>query len=80
MEAQRTVKLSPFDKLLEFKIMGLSLPVYLVLAVIVLFAAETEILPTNMVGALAVMIVLGSVFNMMGSKIPIVRSYKSSVG
>lgn len=75
MEAQRTVKLSPFDKLLEFKIMGLSLPVYLVLAVIVLFAAETEILPTNMVGALAVMIVLGSVFNMMGSKIPIVRSY-----
>lgn len=75
MEAQRTVKLSPFDKLLEFKIMGLSLPVYLALAVIVLFAAETEILPTNMVGALAVMIVLGSVFNMMGSKIPIVRSY-----
>lgn len=75
MEAQRTVKLSPFDKLLEFKIMGLSLPVYLILAVIVLFAAETEILPTNMVGALAVMIVLGSVFNMMGSKIPIVRSY-----
>lgn len=75
MEAQRTVKLSPFDKLLEFKIMGLSLPVYLTLAIIVLFAAETEILPTNMVGALAVMIVLGSVFNMMGSKIPIVRSY-----
>ncbi len=75
MEAQRTVKFSPFDKLLEFKIMGLSLPVYLTLAIIVLFAAETEILPTNMVGALAVMIVLGSVFNMMGSKIPIVRSY-----
>ncbi len=75
MEAQRTVKLSPFDKLLEFKIMGLSLPVYLTLTIIVLFAAETEILPTNMVGALAVMIVLGSVFNMMGSKIPIVRSY-----
>ncbi len=75
MEAQRSVKLNPFDKLLEFKIMGLSLPVYLLLAVIVLFAAETEILPTNMVGALAVMIVLGSVFNMMGSKIPLVRSY-----
>ncbi len=75
MDAQRTVKLNPFDKILEFKIMGLSLPVYLALAIIVLFAAETEILPTNMVGALAVMIVLGSVFNMMGSKIPIVRSY-----
>ena len=75
MEVQRTAETSMFDKILEVKIMGLSIPVYLVLAVIVLFAAQTEILPTNMVGALAVMIVLGSVFNLLGSKIPIVRSY-----
>ena len=75
MEVQRTAETSMFDKILDVKIMGLSIPVYLVLAVIVLFAAQTEILPTNMVGALAVMIVLGSVFNLLGSKIPIVRSY-----
>ncbi len=64
-----------FDKITGIKIMGLSLPVYIVIAAIVLFAAETEILPVNMVGALAIMIVLGSVFNLMGSKIPIIRSY-----
>lgn len=68
-----------FDKILDVKIMGLSIPVYLVLAVIVLFAAQTEILSTNMVGALTVMIVLRSVFNLLGSKIPIVRSYLGGV-
>lgn len=75
MDAQRTVKSNPFEKLLEVKIMGLSIPVYLILAAIVLFAAQTEILPSNMVGALAIMMVLGSVFNLLGSKIPIIRSY-----
>lgn len=64
-----------FDKITEIKIMGLSLPVYIVVAAIILFAAATEILPVNMVGALAIMIVLGSVFNLMGSKIPVIRSY-----
>ena len=75
MDAQSTVKLNVFDKLLEVKIMGLSIPVYLILAAIVLFAAQTEILPANMVGALAIMMVLGSIFNLLGSKIPIIRSY-----
>ena len=75
MDAQRTVKSNPFEKLLEVKIMGVSIPVYLILAAIVLFAAQTEILPANMVGALAIMMVLGSVFNLLGSKIPIIRSY-----
>ena len=75
MEAQRTVKINPFEKLSEVKIMGLSIPVYLILAAIVLFAAQAEILPANMVGALAIMLVLGSVFNLLGSKIPIIRSY-----
>ncbi len=63
------------SKVKEIKIMGLSLPVYIILAVIIVFAAEREILPANMVGALAIMLVLGSVFNLLGSKIPIIRSY-----
>lgn len=56
-------------------IMGMSLPVYFLVSVLILFASKTEILPQNMVGALAVMMVLGSLFNLMGSKIPIIRSY-----
>lgn len=63
------------EKLCEIKILGLSLPLYLVAATVIIFAAMTEILPANMVGALAIMMILGSVFNMLGSKIPIVRSY-----
>ena len=63
------------DRIMEIKIMGLSLPVYIIVATVVLFAAKIEILPDNMVGALAIMIVLGSIFNLMGSKIPIIRSY-----
>lgn len=75
MEAQRSMNAAALDQILDIKIMGLSIPVYLILAVIVILAAETEILPTNMVGALAIMIILGSVFNLLGSKIPIIRSY-----
>ena len=64
-----------FGTLLDIKIAGMSLPVYLLVAALVLFAAVTEILPANMVGALAVMMVLGSLFNLIGSKTPIIRSY-----
>ena len=59
----------------DITIMGMSLPVYILVAAITLFAAVTEILPANMVGALAVMMVLGSILNMLGGKIPIIRSY-----
>lgn len=62
-------------KITEIKIMGLSLPVYFIAALIILFAAETEILPANMVGALAIMLILGSIFHLLGSNIPIIRSY-----
>lgn len=79
MEAQGTIQRTEqsrwMDKIRDIKIMSLSIPVYLVLAFIVLFAAQTEILPENMVGALAIMIVLGSLFYLLGSKIPIIRSY-----
>lgn len=56
-------------------VMGMSLPVYALVSLLILFASKTEILPQNMVGALAVMMVLGSLFNLMGSRIPIIRSY-----
>ena len=59
----------------EIRIMGMELPVYLIVAAIVLFAAEMEFMPSNMVGALAVMMVLGGVLNFLGSRIPIIRSY-----
>ena len=63
------------SKINEIKIMGMSLPVYFIAAVVILYAAMTGILPENMVGALAVMMILGSALNLMGNKIPIIRSY-----
>ncbi len=75
MDASRTARFNLLDKVKEVKIMGLSIPVYFILAIIVVFAAEMEILPANMVGALAIMLVLGGVFSLLGSKIPIIRSY-----
>ncbi len=68
----QTTELFHFE---DITIMGMSLPVYILVAAITLFAAVTEILPANMVGALAVMMVLGSILNMLGGKIPIIRSY-----
>lgn len=66
---------SLFKKMSSIKIAGMNLPIYIIVAILILFAAITEILPTNMVGALAVMMVLGSLFSTIGSKTPIVRSY-----
>ena len=63
------------EKLKEIKIMGMSLPMYLLAAIVILYAAMTGILPENMVGALAVMMILGSALNLMGNKIPMIRSY-----
>lgn len=67
---------SNFEKIFsKVTIMGMSFPVYLLTSAVVLFAAKQELLPENMVGALAVMMVLGSAFNFFGNKIPIIRSY-----
>lgn len=54
---------------------GMSLPAYLLVSALVLLAAVTGALPSNMVGALAVMLVLGNLFDFIGGHIPIVRSY-----
>lgn len=66
---------SLLDKLTNIKILGMSLPLFLIVSILILFAAIKEILPTNMVGALAIMMVLGALFSTIGSKTPIVKSY-----
>ena len=77
IKSVQTIGLSSMkkSKINEIKIMGMSLPVYIIAAFVILYAAMTGILPENMVGALAIMMVLGSALNLMGNKIPIVRSY-----
>ena len=62
-------------KLSEVRVMGMSLPVFGIVAALTLYCTYTGIMPANMVGALTIMIVLGSLFNLIGNKLPIVRSY-----
>mgnify|MGYP003105773051 FL=1 len=76
IDAQAIKKPASGTRVFEgIQIMGMSLPVYFLVSFLILFASITEILPQNMVGALAVMMVLGSLFHRMGSRIPIIRSY-----
>lgn len=56
-------------------IAGIPLPIYLGLVVIVFGMMITGILPGGMIGALAVMMTLGGIFNVIGNNAPIVKTY-----
>lgn len=59
----------------DVKINGIHLPIYIAVSVLLLGMAYYEMLPSNMMGALATLIVLGGLFNTIGNKLPIVKSY-----
>ncbi len=59
----------------SYSIMGISLPVFAIISAIVLIATYLNVLPAGMIGALALMFVVGSVFGEVGNKLPIVKSY-----
>lgn len=58
-----------------YKIMGIRPLVFAILAIIVLAATYMDALPTGMIGAFPLMIVLGAILNEIGNKLPIVKDY-----
>ncbi len=58
-----------------YKLYGLPLPYFLVIAAIVIVAAVLGVLPTGMAGAFLLMIALGAVLQEIGEKTPIVNTY-----
>lgn len=58
-----------------YRIMGISLPLFAILTAVVLVATYMEVLPAGMIGAIALMFVIGSIFNEIGNNLPIVKSY-----
>ncbi|MDF2548196.1 MAG: citrate:sodium symporter [Anaerosolibacter sp.] len=58
-----------------YKIMGLSLPLFAIIAVVVLAGTYLGVLPTGMIGAFALMMVVGAIFNEIGTHLPIVKDY-----
>ena len=60
---------------MSVKITGISLPVYLILLLVLILALSVDKLPHNILGALAVLVLLGNLFHFLGTKIPIVKTY-----
>lgn len=58
-----------------YRIMGISLPLFAILTAIVLSGTYLEVLPGGMIGAFALMMILGAIFNEIGNKLPIVKDY-----
>ncbi|WP_313818356.1 2-hydroxycarboxylate transporter family protein [Citricoccus sp.] len=57
------------------QIASVPLPIYLVLAAIVVVAAMTGNLPETMLGGFAVTILLGGLFIWLGNRVPLIRDY-----
>jgi malate:Na+ symporter len=59
----------------DFKIMGISLPIFAILGVVLLIAIQLGVLPTGMIGAFALMMFVGALLDFIGNKTPIVKDY-----
>ena len=59
----------------NFKIMGLSLPIYLTLLVVLLVAVFMGVLPNGMIGAFAFMMIVGALLDLIGNNTPIVKTF-----
>ncbi|MFP7493307.1 2-hydroxycarboxylate transporter family protein [Terribacillus saccharophilus] len=69
-------KPSGFGKIMNWTVGPMPLPVYIVLAIIVIIAAYTNQIPADMIGGFAVIMVLGMLLGDIGNRIP----YFNSIG
>ncbi|MDP3388212.1 MAG: 2-hydroxycarboxylate transporter family protein [Eubacteriales bacterium] len=58
-----------------YRIMGIQLPVFGALTAVVLIGTYMGVLPKGMIGAFAIMMIIGAILNEIGGRLPIVRSY-----
>ncbi len=58
-----------------YKIMGMSLPVFGIVTALVLTTTFMGVLPKGMIGAYALMMVIGAIFNEIGNHTPIIKDY-----
>lgn len=66
---------SPQKKWMDFKVGSVPLPVYIVMAAIIVLAGVMQQLPVNMLGGFAVILTLGWLLGTIGANIPIVKSF-----
>lgn len=59
----------------DFKIMGVSLPIYAALFIILMVSIFLGVLPDGMIGAFAFMMIVGALLDLIGNNTPIVKSF-----
>ncbi|MBW8381866.1 MAG: 2-hydroxycarboxylate transporter family protein, partial [Youngiibacter sp.] len=59
----------------DYKIMGISLPLYFVLLAILILAIVMDVLPAGMIGAFAFMMIVGALLDVIGNNTPIVKTF-----
>lgn len=59
----------------DYKIMGLTLPVYFTLFAVIIFAIILDVLPGGMIGAFAFMMIVGALLDVVGNNTPIVKTF-----
>lgn len=58
-----------------YQIMGISVPVFALISAIVFGTVYLGVLPTGLVGALPIMMVMGAILNEIGNHTPIIKDY-----
>lgn len=69
------VNLNEKSKESTFKLMGLSIPVLIVVAMVIAIATYMGKLPKGMIGALPIMMLIGGLLNELGNRTPIIKDY-----
>lgn len=59
----------------EKRILGVSWPIFFVLAAVLLVAVYLEVLPMGLIGAIFLMLIVGELLNFIGNKVPIINTY-----
>ncbi|MED5500461.1 MAG: 2-hydroxycarboxylate transporter family protein [Pseudomonadota bacterium] len=63
------------DSWLSTPIFGIPLPLFAIATIVLILSMATDTIPTGMIGALLVMMILGELMGFIGDRLPIVKSY-----
>ncbi|MFC3607497.1 2-hydroxycarboxylate transporter family protein [Stutzerimonas tarimensis] len=69
------IALPQTSSLLSQRIFNLPLPLFFIALAVMVAAIATDTLPTGMIGALLVMMLLGELMGFVGDRLPIIRTY-----
>ncbi|WP_375373005.1 2-hydroxycarboxylate transporter family protein [Clostridium estertheticum] len=67
-------KISLFSKIINFRIGEIPIPLFIVIAAIIYLACINKVLPVDMIGGFAVIIIMGLLLGQIGSSVPILKN------